>query len=906
MADLDMKRKKSMIQAEPELSKDLDISMEQHQMNNLQMQLLRNDLQGDAVSQEEQNRIRQTKKAQKEKSIRMEILQDLTDIPAAIQFPKKSVLSDDFKDTFRSKLSDNARAQKQQNKKSRLYQKRKNAESLNTLEDAVYREGFQQMEAMLPADHALCDSRELADLAAFVKEGSSLSENTVKLFLGEGEDHLGQNREKALDQMYAELTSFHLIGIDLFNDKVLTDHAKDLERLSWQISAFDSLAYDCGYMEHMDEKTRKSVQKKLEELQSVVTYYQFRKEVICDPMYQSHYNEELSMDLFSAKTPAETALAKKLLKAHLAGVDMLEKNNGPAKSITALNMKTLRYQKSEHRRRLVEQEKKDLFLGVEFRGIREKYQDRGGRPMEMAERMQQRHQDYYRRKEEAEKLSQSTNMVPVFSDQEYAEKKDIVGFEGMSETQWKTFGGVTTEKVMPTEDAARIVKESKGFLVAVPVEGKKGLSVLRPSLPAKAEIAGKQVALRKSYNLLIKSYMMLATNEDGSYRPGAAEEPDGVCQQFDYITYGLYGEMADASKEVADAVRARAAGYLKTTFLPVIQKILEDDYTKRCTTKKQKDEAKKKAKKEAEKTCEDILLMAEHADGELVPSEVSMRFKVKDCAYLMDTRPEKLKEIVSGFDIREIQYENGEEKVVSRKPTEEEIEAVIAELKGTVTQTFADLKQVRDMDVNSAQIAIPNACSANGGFTRLMQKLSHGSSRPNLEHRFQAYAAAHPEEVRQYLRRNLYLLADSVGLAEDTINDYKKRLDALEFQKDKSYSLEKMPEPVKELCDIARKFNKFDYHVAANICSAPYDGCVTVEGMAATSDEYMGSSFTMKPYVGLYYGGVKVLSKDKAISVEGFAELNNSYSPYAADVKSALKTRLKLYLLQSEGQGLND
>jgi hypothetical protein len=138
----------------------------------------------------------------------------------------------------------------------------------------------------------------------------------------------------------------------------------------------------------------------------------------------------------------------------------------------------------------------------------------------------------------------------------------------------------------------------------------------------------------------------------------------------------------------------------------------------------------------------------------------------------------------------------------------------------------------------------------------------------------------------------------SEGFSEDKINRLKNRLDALKFEENMNYTMDKLPESVEELCNIASMFNKFgSYHAAANICMGPNDGIVTVEGKAAANSEYMGSPFTMKPYVGVYYGETKVILKDKIVSVEGFSELNNSYSPYSYDIKSSLKARLKRYLL---------
>ncbi len=894
---LNAEEKKQMEQMQPLMEEFKEDDLYRFKQNDAQqMTSLAKDLQGDAVSLEEIEKQKRKKRQQKENAERMRILQDISDTRAAIQFPRKSVLYDDFKDTFHSRVSDASRAKKQRNKKSRLFHKAQNEEQLRDVEQTVYAGGMQSIGAYLPEDMVISDSGLLMDLSAFVTEDNPMAGDMIKLYFEEDEKKQKHSRNKALDRMFATLSDFKLEGIDLFNDAELTAHAKELERLFWQLSAFHELAFANEYIENMDEKTKKTVEEKISALESVATYYQFRKDVIRDPMYKTHYNDELSMDFTKARSPEEKALAQKLLKAHLAGLDMMEKNGANAKSITKMRLRIGKIEDSKEGRDFVKDEGRRLFTGSEMIFVRDRYE--------------KQKKDYAKAKNAAEKQSKETNMVPVLSDQEYEEKKNTEGFEGMSESQYQSWGGATTEKVVSATEADRIVKESKGFLTAVKVKEQEGMYLLKPSLPATAEIEGKQIALRKSYNLFMKSYMILATNEDGSFKKEAGEK-DGICDQFDFITsvvngekFGGFGSREENEQNYARVV-AQAKGYLQNSFMPVIKKLLEEDYVRPDATQKQREIAMERAGTEAAEVCDAILLMVQNANAPLISDqEVSMKKKAAECSYLMDTKPEKLKEILSGFALREIKIEDGKETVTSRPPTSEEMEEVIAELKQDVLHTYEGLKQVRNMDHKGEQIPIPNTCSANTAFTRVMKKLSGQEARPQLAHNFQTYAMTNPEKVRLYIKKNLYLLADAVGMSKKGIEDAKKELDQISFQKDETFTPDHLTPAAQKLLNITQKLNSFEYHVAANICTDPQEGLITVEGMAATSYEYMVSPFTMNPYIGHYYGKTEGPAQGTSTSKEGFTQFNNTYSPYASNVKSALKTRLKLFLMKSNGEGL--
>ena len=345
--------------------------------NNMQQQMMQQQMQQidqqavAAYEQEEQEK-------EQQKKDRMAILRDIVDNDAVIKIPKKTKLVGEFKNSFRSKVSDTARAKKQMNKRSRLFQKAKNADALKDMEDKVMDDNIKYMSSMIGNSQEICGIDELSDLAAFVSKDNVLSKQILKDYLGEGDDQKGMDRQKAMDRMLAVLTNFKLENLDLSNDKVLADHAKELEELTWRVSAFESLATKNGYFDGLDLDTEKTVNKKLDMLKSVATYYNLRKEVINDPMYKSHYNEELSMDVTAAETPEQKVLAEKLLKAHLAGVEMMKQNGTDSKTIAS--QMTPMYKKYQEGRAAEEKIEWNISHGMESLEMANKYKQ-SGRPI---------------------------------------------------------------------------------------------------------------------------------------------------------------------------------------------------------------------------------------------------------------------------------------------------------------------------------------------------------------------------------------------------------------------------------------------------------------------------------------------------------------------------------------------
>ena len=248
--------------------------------------------------------------------------------------------------------------------------------------------------------------------------------------------------------------------------------------------------------------------------------------------------------------------------------------------------------------------------------------------------------------------------------------------------------------------------------------------------------------------------------------------------------------------------------------------------------------------------------------------------------------------------------ENGQEVIVERSATEEEISAAIAEMKEDVKTAYADMKAVRNLKTHNEEIPIPNSCSANVRFMGNLKKMVTGKEQPFISHSYNTYVMEHPEEVRVFLRKNLHLLQLTGGQSDKSIEMYKKNLDRMSFAKDKVYTDKDLDDDVRDLMEIANKLQKFSYHVAPRVVDDEEEGLITVEGMAAATDQYMVSPFTMNAIIGQYKGKKELIEEGKAYEHEGFSKFNNAIPPYSTTVKDALKCRMKDFLSYASKQEL--
>ncbi len=817
---------------------------------------------------------------------RKDFLKKSLNLRAVKHFPEKSVLTDDYGSKFNSRIkSDIKRLEKQRDTSSRLYRKKENASLIASSEKKVREQAFSMLSSSINIDQKLCDKEDLCDLAAFMDVDKNKAVELTSLFLDESELVGGRNVQEALDRMLQVILAFNLGDIRLDNDTELAGNGAKLESLTWKIAAFDRLSEKYRYFDQLDADTQKKINNKLDCIRAVSDYYIIRKDIITDPMYKSHYNDELSMDFTRAETPQQTELAQKLLRAHIAGRNMMRKNGASVKLI-----------KSKGEPKFKDSQKAKMYItgqeylyqnNLEVQSIRNRYLK--SVPMDKAEGIVR----LMEKRKEADRLSKQNSLIPVVADSQYSEMKNSKNlFSGVSEKQWKQSGGATYKKMMTKEDADRIVKKSKGFLTAVETDG--GLMEIKPSLPEEVTVKGKKIHLRKLWNLMVKTAITLVTDEEGNFKTDEESQRKGY--MFTELI-SFYGRVGTTEEEYDRN--------LKEVFAPVMEQILKKGYKNLSP-----DWAQEAARTEAEELCKEFkLLLEENRETGLIPGEVDLDGYVKNIRSFNQISEEAMKGYLKGYKIREVKtvrkVVNGETKfeniVEEREATEEEIQAAVDGIRKDVTDMKGAVKKLRDLDVDSKVIPIPNTCSSNAIFCRNLQKISGEKNSDIIEYRVEEYIRENPQKVLDYLKENIYLLADAQEETELDIKGYVSNLNKLSFKENRDglskAELEAEDEKIKKLVPIAKKFAKFEYHVAAHIFGDDEDGDLTVEGFAAESSQYMVEPFSMNAAIGQYKGTTE--NKDKAGMIkkqEGFSGYYNTDNPYASNSVDLLKIYLNLGL----------
>ncbi len=268
--------------------------------------------------------------------------------------PDQSTLGKEFEASFSERISAEKRAEKKQNKRSRLYQKEKNAQLLEKSLQEHETATFDALNRALTRQALRCEAQDYHDLAMFMKENDeTANRELVNLYLGkslrQGPGGLeGQDVQLALDRMAGQLFGVDVRNLRFDNDTEMAKNAPELERIAGQVAAFDRLAQKHHFMESLNEEERTRLTERLEALRSLSAYYQIRKEIITNQYYRDHYNSELSLDLVGAASEEQRELSQKLLQSQILGRSMMQKNGVDLDAIR-YNGEHVRFRKEDTR-----------------------------------------------------------------------------------------------------------------------------------------------------------------------------------------------------------------------------------------------------------------------------------------------------------------------------------------------------------------------------------------------------------------------------------------------------------------------------------------------------------------------------------------------------------------------------
>ena len=506
-------------------------------------------------------------------------------------------------------------------------------------------------------------------------------------------------------------------------------------------------------------------------------------------------------------------------------------------------------------------------------------------------------------RKQADKLSKQNSLVPFISDEEYKKKQESSSLSaGVTDKQADKLGLTTYKKVMTKKDAERIVKKSNGFLTAV--DAGNDMMEIKPSLPEEVTVNGQKVRVRKVWNLLVKSSIMMVTNEDGSFKT------DNEALQKGSILTNLLSVYRSMEEK-----RETYEKDLRDSYVPVMAQILKKGYEDQGLPE---NAALDSAKKEAADICKELLILLDANENmmPLLPQEIALENYVESIRNFNDINKNIMSKYLKGYKFREVKTvkkiidgkEVSEDVITEREATEDEITEAIDGICKNVTDTKAAMKKLRELDVDSKVVPVPNTCSSNAFFYKNLQQICLGKPADILAYRTAEFVRANPQKVLDFLKKNLYLIGDAQGSGH--LEEVHSELEKLSFRENPEglNAAERAEEAqkIKKLVSIAQNYGKYIYHAAAHIFSDEDDGDLTVEGFAAGTDQFMVEPFTMHAAIGQYHGSIqKVSGSNHEMKQEGFSAFYNADKPYATDKVELLKIYLKSGL-KKHGKNFTD
>ncbi len=498
---------------------------------------------------------------------------------------------------------------------------------------------------------------------------------------------------------------------------------------------------------------------------------------------------------------------------------------------------------------------------------------------------------------------------------------------------WEKSGAATFHRVMPAGDAQKIVEQSGGFLCAVKYGTKPGMVELKPSLPETIVLGSKTVKLRETYNKAVKKMMTILLNEDGTL----TEKADLYAAELTSLFDGL--PLDCLSSELIEAMGPDLISDFREILIaddaPMMR---ETKLTSAIATIRSGDKLKDKKSPEYKALRKELLSLKIPAVDEkgqpIYKREIEVDPLLGQPMLDKNGKPTYTEPQLQYIDL----YDDKNSHYI-----DEAIEACLKD----VEKARLSMMQVREMDTDSPQVPIINACSANALYLQGLKELkakergvektdstkeAEAMSRRLWYHdAFHYYnrAVSDPEnkeeaELRKRLKSDAISkltanLEFSILLNYKSVEAFiaasKKSLGVRSFSdirdsltRYKAYLDGKAPEGYGEkdaakadtlfnIC--AQMTEKYDYHQAAPI-NRIGDLLYTTEGFAAESTQFMVEPFTFHSAIGAYKGAIgdfniSGVPSAKDASSEGMIEYYRSTDdPFACSIEGMLKQAIKI------------
>ena len=246
-----------------------------------------------------------------------------------------------YKDRFKDTVTAEARKEKSQNVKSRLYIKNELQKQYFDAADQVSSASYQKIKKAMTSRKVGCDMKTLHDLSMFLVGGNDpgLDEYLLDCYLGKEKEQKtgkvsGQDVEAALDIMTGRLLGMDIKSLSFENDEQMLKNGAELELMAGRLAAFDRMMQKHpDYLRRMNGQNRITLETHLRKLRAASSYYLSRKELLNDDYFRTHYDHELSMNIDANSTEEQRAVAEKIMKNFVLGYNLMRINGASIKEL---------------------------------------------------------------------------------------------------------------------------------------------------------------------------------------------------------------------------------------------------------------------------------------------------------------------------------------------------------------------------------------------------------------------------------------------------------------------------------------------------------------------------------------------------------------------------------------------
>lgn len=424
--------------------------------------------------------------------------------------------------------------------------------------------------------------------------------------------------------------------------------------------------------------------------------------------------------------------------------------------------------------------------------------------------------------------------------------------ENISVEEWKRNGGASFHHTLPAGEALQAVEKSHGYLYAQ--DKGDGLMELHHTLPETIELTidgqKKKYPLRRNYNLFIKCIMVQLMDEKGNvYRD------DTKIKQMN--------KMLDALSDLSN-------GNATDNLQEVIRKSMEFIFETKKDVKTKTAELLDFLKDIVRVSGRKLFFISGEIYGSL--ETFGQYYQKKDTTLM-----QQIKQLTAAM----------KEKGYGQDMIQKYTKAIIS-FHADADAALQGMLDVRNMDLDSKDVALPNACSENAHFYGTLNQID-GNHMRGIVYETKEHLERFPREHLEYVYANQH------KFPVFTDKNYKLEKEKLDTIKQKCSDVNYVitAEDKEEIWKRTNAMCKITYHVAAQVGTMGENmdsGVLTCETFAAESTQAMVSPFIRKSAVGQYKNALEEWG-ERWYKNQGMTEFYSKYKmlPDVEDVRPEIK-----------------